>query len=84
MHHEGCINAYGLTSLVLRSAKNGQNKCVGRVESSTVLISLNIKIVGKTYQEVKAIANNLGINADDKSLWSDTRYVRELLSINHY
>lgn len=37
-------------------------------------------IVGKTYSEVKAIANNMGIYADDKSLWSDTQYVRELLS----
>ncbi|MGO3120358.1 MAG: hypothetical protein ACTIJH_07545 [Moraxellaceae bacterium] len=37
-------------------------------------------IVGKTYKEMKAIANNMGIYADDKSLWSDTRYVRELLS----
>lgn len=37
-------------------------------------------IAGKTYQEMRAIANNLGIYADDKSLWSDTRYVRELLS----
>ena len=37
-------------------------------------------IVGKTYQEMKAIANDSGIYADDRSLWSDTRYVRELLS----
>ncbi len=37
-------------------------------------------IVGKTYKEMKAIANDMGIYADDKSLWSDTRYVRELLS----
>ena len=37
-------------------------------------------IAGKTYQEMKAIANDMGIYADDKSLWSDTHYVRELLS----
>ena len=37
-------------------------------------------IVGKTYQEMKAIANDSGIYADDRSLWSDTPYVRELLS----
>ena len=37
-------------------------------------------IVGKTYQEVKIIANCIGIYADDKLLWSDTQYVRELLS----
>lgn len=32
-------------------------------------------IAGKTYQEMKAIANDMGIYADDKSLWSDTHYV---------
>lgn len=37
-------------------------------------------IAGKTCQEMKAIANDMGIYADDKSLWSDTHYVRELLS----
>jgi len=37
-------------------------------------------IAGKTYQDMKAIANDMGIYADDKSLWSDTRYVRKLLS----
>jgi hypothetical protein len=37
-------------------------------------------IQGKTYSEIKAIANALGIHADDKSLWSDTQYVRKMLS----
>ncbi|WP_067101643.1 hypothetical protein [Marinomonas atlantica] len=36
-------------------------------------------IVGKTYPEMKAIANSLGIYADDTALWSDTQYVRTLL-----
>jgi len=36
-------------------------------------------ILGKTYPEMKAIANSMGIYADDKSLWSSTRYVREML-----
>ncbi|SBT16902.1 hypothetical protein MGA5115_00988 [Marinomonas gallaica] len=36
-------------------------------------------IVGKTYPEMKAIANGLGIYADDTALWSDTQYVRTLL-----
>jgi len=36
-------------------------------------------IVGKTYAEMKTIANSIGIYADDKSLWSDTGYVRKLL-----
>ena len=37
-------------------------------------------IVGKSYEEMKSIANSLGIFAEDKSLWSDTAYVRKLLS----
>ena len=37
-------------------------------------------IVGKTYAEMKAIANSLDIYAEDKSLWFDTKYVRTLLA----
>ena len=37
-------------------------------------------ILGKSYQQMKAIANSMGIYADDKSLWSDTEYVRKLLT----
>lgn len=36
-------------------------------------------ILGKTYSEMKVIANAMGIYADDKSLWSDTQYVRKML-----
>lgn len=37
-------------------------------------------VVGKSYAEMKAIANDLGITASDESLWSDTQYVRRLLA----
>ncbi|WP_182406317.1 hypothetical protein [Psychrobacter sp. GP33] len=37
-------------------------------------------ILGKSYQQMKLIANSMGIYADDKSLWSDTEYVRKLLT----
>lgn len=37
-------------------------------------------ILGKTYSEMKAIANAMGIHAEDKSLWSDTHYVRKMLA----
>lgn len=37
-------------------------------------------LVGKTYAEMKQIANAMGIFADDKSLWSQTDYVRQLLT----
>ena len=36
-------------------------------------------IVDKTYSQMKARANAMGIYADDKALWSDTDYVRKLL-----
>ena len=36
-------------------------------------------ILGKTYAQMKAIANAAGIYAQDQSLWSDTQYVRTLL-----
>lgn len=32
------------------------------------------------YSQAKTIANSLGIRADDKKLWSDTKHVRKLLS----
>ncbi len=37
-------------------------------------------ILGKSYAEMKAIANAIGIYAEDESLWSDTQYVRKMLS----
>ena len=37
-------------------------------------------ILGKSYAEMKAIANNMGIHASDESLWSDTQYVRHILA----
>ena len=36
-------------------------------------------ILGKTYPQMKAKANAIGIYAGDKALWSDTGYVRKLL-----
>ena len=33
-----------------------------------------------SYQEAKEVANNLGIYANDSTLWSDTEYVRKLLA----
>ncbi len=37
-------------------------------------------ILGKSYPEMKKVANRMGIYASDKSLWSDTHYVRQLLA----
>lgn len=37
-------------------------------------------ILGKSYAEMKAIANAMDIHAEDESLWSQTRHVRCMLS----
>lgn len=37
-------------------------------------------ILGKTYAEMKAIANGMDIYASDEALWSDTQYVRRMLA----
>ncbi|WP_200796718.1 hypothetical protein [Lampropedia hyalina] len=37
-------------------------------------------ILGKTYAEMRTQAHALGISAADESLWSDTQYVRRMLS----
>ncbi|MEE3321624.1 MAG: hypothetical protein VX258_13110 [Pseudomonadota bacterium] len=37
-------------------------------------------ILGLTYKQMKAVANGMGIQASDPSLWSDTQYVRRLLA----
>lgn len=37
-------------------------------------------VVGKSYAQMKALANSMGIYASDTSLWSDTQYVRHMLS----
>jgi len=39
-------------------------------------------LAGVTYQEVKDVASQLGIQSSDPRLWSDTAFVRSLLS--HY
>tara|TARA_R110002073_G_C9020966_1_gene540855 strand:+ start:69 stop:482 length:414 start_codon:yes stop_codon:yes gene_type:complete len=37
-------------------------------------------ILEMSYSEMKEIANSMGIFASDKSLWSDTQYVRQMLT----
>ena len=55
-------------------------KAVVQEETTGCGIASTANILGKTYSEMKAIANAMGIYASDKSLWSDTQYVRRLLS----
>lgn len=55
-------------------------KVVVQEEATGCGIASVANILGKTYPEMKAIANSMGIHATDKSLWSDTQYVRSMLS----
>ena len=41
-------------------------------------------ILGKSYEEMKTIANSMGIYATDEFLWSDTKYIRRLLKANNF
>jgi hypothetical protein len=49
-------------------------------ETSGCGIAAVANILGKSYAEMKAIANTMGIYAEDQSLWSDTQYVRQMLA----
>ena len=54
-------------------------KPVVQEETTGCGIASVANILGKTYSEMKKIANAMGIFASDKSLWSDTQYVRRML-----
>ncbi|MCG8382590.1 MAG: hypothetical protein MJA28_10320 [Gammaproteobacteria bacterium] len=54
-------------------------KPVVQEENTGCGIASVANILGKTYAEMKATANALGIHASDQSLWSDTQYVRRML-----
>ena len=43
-------------------------------------IASSAAIAGITYKEAKAIANSIGIYAEDQYLWSDTQHIRKLLA----
>lgn len=55
-------------------------KPVIQEETSGCGIASVANILGKTYSEMKATANAMGIYAEDESLWSDTQYVRRMLT----
>ncbi len=55
-------------------------KPVIQEETTGCGIAAVANILGKTYSQMKAIANAMGIYAEDKSLWSDTQYVRRMLA----
>lgn len=49
-------------------------------EASGCGIAAVANILGRTYPQMKAAASAMGIHAADESLWSDTQYVRRMLS----
>lgn len=55
-------------------------KPVVQEETTGCGIASAANVLGKTYSEMKSVANAMGIHASDESLWSDTRYVRRILS----
>lgn len=55
-------------------------KAVIQEETTGCGIASVANILGKSYAEMKVIANAMGIHSEDRSLWSDTRYVRKMLS----
>ena len=54
-------------------------KPVIQEESTGCGIAAVANILGKTYGQMKAVANAMGIDAADTSLWSDTQYVQRML-----
>jgi ABC-type bacteriocin/lantibiotic exporter with double-glycine peptidase domain len=57
-------------------------KVVLQDEISGCGLAVVATVAGKNYIEVKQYANSIGIYAEDKRLYSDTAYVRKLLT--HY
>lgn len=55
-------------------------KPVVQEETTGCGIASVANILGKSYSEIKEMANAMGIFASDESLWSDTQYVRQMLS----
>lgn len=55
-------------------------KVIIQEEKTGCGIASAANILGKSYAEMKAIANGLGIYASDQSLWSDTLFIRRLLA----
>ena len=57
-------------------------KPVIQQEATGCTIASTAALAGVSYAAAKKVANNLGISADDSSLWSDPASIRRLL--RHY
>ena len=54
-------------------------KPVIQEEMTGCAIASSAAIAGLSYNEAKTVANNLGIYAQDKELWSNSSHIRKLL-----
>ena len=54
-------------------------KPVIQEEATGCAIASAAAIASITYQEAKRVANDIGIYAEDSSLWSETSYIRRFL-----
>jgi ABC-type bacteriocin/lantibiotic exporter with double-glycine peptidase domain len=55
-------------------------KPVIQEETSGCGIASSAAIAGISYSEAKAVANAIGIYAEDQSLWSDPQHIRRILA----
>ncbi len=56
-------------------------KAIVQKETTGCAIASSAAIAGISYDEAKQIANGLGISAENSALWSETGYIRKLLSV---
>ena len=49
-------------------------------EKTGCAIASTAVLAGISYKKAKEVANSIGIFAEDKALWSETTYIRQLLS----
>lgn len=61
------------------SNSSGKMKPVIQEEVTGCGIASAAAIAGITYAQAKAVANNMGIHADDPALWSEIQYIRYLI-----
>jgi len=74
----GCVNTE-VSRTDLRPELTSM-KSVVQEEITGCAIASAAAIAGVSYIEAKAVANRLGIFADDETLWSETNHIRRLLN----
>lgn len=70
---------HGDTIINSSNIKGKNMKPVIQEEITGCAIASSAAIAGLSYNDAKTIANNLGIYAGDRELWSNTSHIRNLL-----